>query len=153
MSRHLFVSIAMSGAAACASAAPMVSVDHPEAAQTPAAKPVTTSLLRTGTTISGQPLKLPQGPAEMAAAAVDLPAGARLPLHRHPWSRFVYVEKGRVAIHNRVTGATVEAAAGQALAEVVAQWHEAEALDGAAARLVVFDLVPPGVVNMEMPPK
>lgn len=136
---------------ACTTSAP---VDHSAMAHGPAAtKPVATPIIRTSTTISGQPLKLPQGPAEMVATAIDIPANGRIALHRHPWSRFVYVERGRIAVHNRVTGATTEGAAGQVIAEVVGQWHEASSLDSAPARLVVIDLVPPGVTNMEMPPK
>ena len=142
----------MTALAGCAATPPPAapSMHHGPAA---AGKPVVTPIVRTATTISGQPLRLPQGAAEMVAASVDIPAGGRVMLHRHPWSRFVYVESGRIAVRNRDTGTTTEAAAGQALAEVVNQWHEADALDGAPARLVVIDVVPPGVVNVEMPPK
>lgn len=150
----LFLPLAM--LAGCATAAEPTTVNptaHTAHATNPTAAPKLTPILRTATTISGQPLRLPQGAVEMVAASVDLPPGGRIALHRHPWSRFVYVETGRVAVVNRDTGATVEAAAGGVIAEVVNQWHEAAALDGGPARLVVIDLVPPGVVNMEMPPR
>jgi hypothetical protein len=42
--------------------------------------------------------------------------------------------------------------AGQLLPEVVAQWHEAKALGANPVRLIVIDLVPPGVINMVMKP-
>ena len=141
----LIVAASLAGACTAAAAPPTM------AQAMPGAKAVATPIVRTATTTSGQPLRLPQGAAEMVATAVDFPPGGRVMLHRHPWSRFLYVEKGRVAIINHDTGATVEAAAGQALAEVIGQWHEGVALDGQPARLVVIDLVPPGVVNMEMP--
>jgi quercetin dioxygenase-like cupin family protein len=116
------------------------------------AKAVVTPIIRTNRTISGQPLRLPLGPAEVAAAAVDIPAGGALPIHQHPWSRFVYVERGSLRVINHDTGASMDFAAGQLLPEVVAQWHEAKALGAGPVRLIVIDLVPPGVNNMIMKP-
>lgn len=117
-----------------------------------AAAPVTTPILRSGTTISGQPLRLPQGQAEVAVAAVDVPAGGSLPIHQHPWSRFVYVERGQIQIINHDTGQSIEFSAGQVVPEVVSQWHEVKAIGEDSVHLVVFDLVPPGVNNMVMRP-
>lgn len=116
------------------------------------ARPVVTPIIRSAKTISGQPLRLPQGPAEVAAAAVDIPAGGALPIHQHPWSRFVYVESGSLRVVNHDTGAALDFGAGQVLPEVVAQWHEARAIGSGAVRLIVVDLVPPGVNNMIMKP-
>lgn len=114
--------------------------------------PTVTPIIRSAQTISGQPLKLPQGAAEVAAAAVEIPAGGALPIHQHPWSRFVYVERGSLRVVNHDTGAAMDFKAGQVLAEVVAQWHEAKALGDSPVRLVVIDLVPPGVNNTVMKP-
>ena len=111
-----------------------------------------TPIVRSAQTISGQPLKLPQGAAEVAAAAVEIPAGGALPIHQHPWSRFVYVERGSLRVVNHDTGASMDFKAGQVLAEVVAQWHEAKALGNSPVRLIVIDLVPPGVNNTVMKP-
>lgn len=116
------------------------------------AAPVVTPIIRSASTISGQPLRLPQGPAEVAAAAVDIPAGGSLPIHQHPWSRFVYVERGNLRVVNHDTGSSMDFEAGQVLPEVVAQWHEARSLGGEAVRLIVLDLVPPGVNNTVMKP-
>lgn len=115
------------------------------------AKAVTTPLVRTGRTISNQPLRLPQGNAEVVAAAIDIPAGGATPIHQHPWSRFVYVERGPVRIINHDTGEIRDFATGTLLPEVIAQWHEGRALTS-PVRLVVIDLVPPGVSNMAMKP-
>ena len=113
-------------------------------------QPVVTPIVRTARTISGQPLRLPKEEAEVAAAAVDIPAGGALPIHQHPWSRFVYVERGSLRVYNHDTGASLDFQAGQVLPEVVAQWHEARALGTAPVRLIVIDLVPPGVNNTIM---
>lgn len=111
-----------------------------------------TPILRSGRTISGQALKLPQDAAEVVAASVEIPAGGALPIHQHPWSRFVYVERGSLRVVNHDTGASMDFEAGNVLAEVVAQWHEAKALGGSSVRLIVIDLVPPGVNNTMMRP-
>lgn len=138
--------LATLGLAACAPvvAEPMTASEHAMPA-----KVVTTLIIRSGQTVSNQPLKLPQGPAEMVAAAIEIPAGGATPIHQHPWSRFVYVEKGPVRIVNHDTGATLDFQSGQVLPEVVAQWHEGRALD-TPARLIVIDVVPPGVNNTVM---
>ena len=111
---------------------------------------VTTPLVRSSKTISGQPLRLPQGDAEVAAAAIEIPAGGATPIHQHPWSRFVYVERGPVRIINHDTGDSRDFQSGAFLPEVVAQWHEGRAIGPTAARLIVIDLVPPGVNNTVM---
>ena len=110
---------------------------------------MTTPVVRTALTLSGQPLKLPQGPAEMVAAAVEIPVGGTTTIHQHPWSRFVYVEKGPVRITNQDTGEVKDLEQGTVFAEVVSQWHYGTA-PGSTARLIVIDIVPPGVNNMIM---
>lgn len=112
--------------------------------------PKITPIIRTSRTISDQPLRLPQGESEIVASAVDIPAGGSLPIHLHPWSRFVYVERGRLRVINHDTGSSKEFDAGQVLPEVVAQWHEARSHGGEPVRLIVIDLVPPGVNNTIM---
>jgi quercetin dioxygenase-like cupin family protein len=120
---------------------------HGAGAATPNA--TSTPIIRSDRTISGQPLKLPQGAAEMVAAAVEIPAGGVTTIHQHPWSRFVYVERGPVRITNHDTGEVKQFATGAMFSEVVAQWHEGRALE-TPARLIVIDLVPPGANNMIM---
>lgn len=118
-------------------------------ASVPAPNSTSTPIVRSAQTISGQPLKLPHGAAEMVAAVVDIPAGGMTTIHQHPWSRFVYVEKGTVRITNHDTGEVKDLKQGTMFAEVVAQWHHGTAPDG-PARLLVVDIVPPGVNNMIM---
>lgn len=110
--------------------------------------PVVTPIVRTNHTTSGQPIRLPQGDPELVAVAVDIPAGGSLPIHQHPWSRFVYIERGNLRVTNHDTKRTLDFRAGQIISEVVGQWHEATALGAEPARLIVFDLVPPGVNNV-----
>ena len=153
-SASIFAMSVIAALTACAgSAGPAAAASQP-AAHTPSAdtanRPTTTPIIRTGRTISDQPLRLPQGDAEVVAVAVEIPAGAGLPIHQHPWQRFVYVERGTLRVLNHDTGASLDFQQGQVLAEVVGQWHEARAVGAEPVRIVVLDLVPPGVTNMIM---
>jgi quercetin dioxygenase-like cupin family protein len=122
------------------------------AGETPAAslKSVSNPIVRTAHTLSGQPLRLPQGDSEMVAAAVEIPSGGSTTIHQHRWSRFVYVERGPLRIVNEDTRETHELQTGQAFAEVIAQWHQGFAPGAKGARVIVIDLVPPGETNMMM---
>ena len=119
-------------------------------AQAPQAGSKSTPIVRTAQTLSGQPLRLPPGKAEMVASSVEVPAGGYTTVHQHPWSRFVYVERGPLRITNEDTKQVHELQTGQVFAEVVAQWHQGYAPGPQGARVVVIDLVPPGATNMVM---
>jgi quercetin dioxygenase-like cupin family protein len=108
---------------------------------------IITPITSTEQTISGQPFKLPQGPAQMVAISVDNPAGAALAIHQHPWSRFFYVERGTLRVVNHDTGESQEFKAGQVQAEAVDEWHEGRAVGDGPVHLIVIDLVPPGKSN------
>lgn len=107
-------------------------------------------IVRTTQTLSGQALRLPQGKAEMVASSVEIAPGGYTTVHQHPWSRFVYVERGPLRITNEDTKQVHELQSGQVFAEVVAQWHQGYAPGPQGARVVVIDLVPPGATNMVM---
>ena len=111
---------------------------------------VSKEIARTATTVSGQPLHLPQGKAEMVAYTVELPANGLTTIHQHPWSRFVYVERGPLRVTDQDSHQVHMFQTGQVFPEVVAQWHQGYAPGPQGARLVVIDLVPPGVTNMKM---
>jgi quercetin dioxygenase-like cupin family protein len=131
-------------ALACGPASPGISE-----ATAPKPNSVSKELVGTAQTVSRQALKLPQGKAEMVASVVDIPPGDATTIHQHPWSRFVYVERGSIRVTNFDRQDSLDFKAGQVFAEVVAQWHQGQAgPDG--VHLVVIDLVPPGVTNMKM---
>ena len=119
--------------------------------QTAVAGPASVSkvVVRTAQTTSGQPFKLPEGKSEMVAYAVEFPPNGQTTLHMHPWSRFVYVERGPLRVVNQDTGKTDEFQSGQVFPEVITQWHQGYAGPN-GAKLVVIDIVPPGVTNMVM---
>jgi quercetin dioxygenase-like cupin family protein len=113
-----------------------------------APSPVVTPILQTTVTSSGQPLKLPGGKVELDAVYVTIPPGGATSLHRHPWSRFAYVEQGRIRVENRDTGQAADFEAGSVIVEAVNQWHVGRTLGPDPVKLVVFDLVPPGTTNV-----
>ena len=88
----------------------------------------------------------------MVAVAVDIPAGGALPIHQHPWQRLFYVERGTLRVVNQDSGSSLDFNAGQVLPEAVEQWHHGEAVGDGPVRLIVIDLVPPGVNNTVMKP-
>jgi len=111
--------------------------------------PILKPLLQTQTTVSGQPLKLPPAAAELTATIVTIAPGGATPIHRHPWSRFAYVEQGPLRLINHATGKTVDFQSGSVIVESVGQWHEGRALGPKPAKLIVFDLAPPGAATTE----
>ena len=122
------------------------SISQPNAAVGEPQGMVTTPIVRTRLTSSNQPLRLPSGASELVAVTVDIPAGGATSVHQHPWSRFAYVEKGSLRVNNHDTGEAKVYKPGQVLTEAVGQWHEGRAISG-PVRFIVFDIVPPGVIN------
>ena len=117
--------------------------------QTPAAPgAVTTPIVRTGTTVTGQPLRVPPAPFQLVVNRVEIPAGGIIPTHKHPWSRYVYVEAGAIRVTNHDAGTVSDFAAGQVIVEAIGQWHEGRVIGNAPVRLIVFDQVPPGQTNV-----
>ena len=116
--------------------------------QSPPPRPSATVLSRTTTTAIGQPVTLPQGPVEVVVSRVEIPAGAGLPMHKHPWPRFAYVESGRLRVHWEQAGLTREFGPGDTVVEAIDAWHEGAAIGDAPVRLIVFDQVPPGEANV-----
>lgn len=116
------------------------------------AGPVTTPVGVYKETVSGQPIMPPQGPIEVTASETAAPAGSALPVHRHPYQRYVRVMSGRIRMVNLDTGKSVEFKAGDVIVEPVGQWHSGEVLGDEPVRLFAIDQAPPGQSNMERRP-
>jgi quercetin dioxygenase-like cupin family protein len=107
-----------------------------------------TQIVSTETTMTGQPLRVPplavpQPPLQLVVTRVDAPANALIPCHKHPWSRYVYLEAGSVRVTNYDADRTSDFTAGQELVEAIDQWHDARVTSPGPARLIVVDQVPP----------
>ena len=114
-------------------------------AQPPAAS--TNVVVRTSTTVTGQPLVLPQ-PAEVVVSVTELPAGGVLPMHKHPWPRYAYVERGRLSVRYEAARLVREFGPGEAIVEAIDQWHEGRVVGAEPVRIVTIDHVPPGQTNV-----
>lgn len=110
-------------------------------------EPVTTPVGTFTTTNTGQPILLPQGPAQVTVVRVEIPAGASLPVHKHPHPRYAVVLEGRIRVTNLDTGVVVEYGPGEVIIEARGQWHTGTALGTELVRLLVIDQTPPGETN------
>jgi quercetin dioxygenase-like cupin family protein len=109
-------------------------------------------IVSTETTMTGQPLRVPplavpQPPLQLVVTRVDAPANTLIACHKHPWSRYVYLESGTVRVTNYDANRTNDFTAGQVLVEAIDQWHDARVTSPGPARLIVVDQVPPGTGN------
>jgi quercetin dioxygenase-like cupin family protein len=118
----------------------------PAAARAPEATP----LGRYDATNTGQPIRLPDQPLEATFSRVTIPAGATLPIHKHPHQRYGFVESGRIRVTNLDTGTSVEYGPGETIIEARGQWHTGTALGDAPVVLLVIDQTPPGEGNTVM---
>lgn len=103
---------------------------------------------RASTTVTGQPLGLPPSPWETVISMTDLPPGGVLPMHKHPWPRYAFVERGRLSVHYEAAGITREFGPGEAVVEAIDQWHEGRVVGAEPVRLIVLDQLPPGATNV-----
>lgn len=119
-------------------------------AETNAATPavVVTPVMTTDVTASGQPIRLPQGDAEVGVSTYDIAPGAKLPVHEHPFPRYAYVLAGTLSVTNTETGKTVTYEKGGFIVEAVGQWHKAANIGKDAVKLLVIDMTPPGENNV-----
>jgi quercetin dioxygenase-like cupin family protein len=116
--------------------------------QSPPSGAAVTVLDRTTTTATGQDIRLPQGPVEVVVSRTEIPAGGMLPMHKHPWPRYAYVESGRLQVHWERAGITREFGPGDVVVEAIDEWHEGAALGEVPVKLIVLDQVPPGASNV-----
>ena len=101
------------------------------------------------TTNTGQPILSPEGPLTLTVSRVTIPAGASLPVHKHPFQRIAYVESGSITVRNLDTATAVDFKPGDTIVEARGQWHTGTALGVAPVVLLVIDQTPPGQGNME----
>ncbi|MDQ0466109.1 quercetin dioxygenase-like cupin family protein [Caulobacter ginsengisoli] len=122
------------------------------AAPAVARAPETTRIGQYDATNSGQRILLPSGPVQVTVNRVTIAAGTSLPVHKHPFQRFGYVEAGTIRVSNLDTGKVVEYHPGEMIIEARDQWHTGLALGDTPVVLLVFDQTPPGQVNMVAKP-
>jgi quercetin dioxygenase-like cupin family protein len=95
----------------------------------------------TAVTASGQPITLPQKDVHVVVSTFDIPSGANLPEHKHPFARYAYVLAGTLRVTNVQTGQSETYKVGDFIVEAIDQWHKAANIGADAVKLVVIDQV------------
>ena len=110
-----------------------------------AAKVVVTPLASTTVTASGQPITLPQKNAQVLVSSYEIPAGATLPVHKHPFPRYAYVLAGNLQVTNVDTGKSNTYKTGDFIVEMIDQWHQGANVGADTVKLLVIDQVEEGM--------
>ena len=108
---------------------------------------VVTPLATKTTTASGQPITLPQKNVEVQVSSYQIAPGATLPVHKHPFPRYAYVEQGTLKVTNVETGASNTYKTGDFIIEMIGQWHQATNVGADPVKLLVIDQVEQGAKN------
>ena len=108
---------------------------------------VVTPLASRTTTASGQPITLPQKNVQVLVSTYDIAPGATLPVHKHPFPRYAYVEAGTLQVTNVETGKANTYKTGDFIIEMIGQWHQATNVGDGPVKLLVIDQVEEGAKN------
>ncbi|TIU12036.1 MAG: cupin domain-containing protein, partial [Mesorhizobium sp.] len=73
--------------------------------------------------------------------------GATLPVHKHPFPRYAYVEAGTLQVTNVETGKSNTYKSGDFIIEMIGQWHQATNVGADPVKLLVIDQVEEGTKN------
>ncbi len=107
-----------------------------------------TRIFSTGSDAAGQPVRFPPGDGRIDATLYEVPPGAALPVHKHPFPRMGYILSGKLRVTNTETRQAVTYMAGDFALEAVGVWHEGENVGDEPVRLLVVDLLEPGAQNV-----
>jgi len=108
---------------------------------------VVTPVLSAVTTSAGQPITFPKKAGQVIATVYDIPPGATLPVHEHPFPRLGYVLAGTLSVTNVETRKTETYKTGELILESIGQWHKGTNPGSEVLRLLVIDLVDQGENN------
>ena len=115
--------------------------------QATGSKVVVKPVMSATTTSSGQPIVLPQKDAQILVSTYEIAPGAVLPVHKHRFPRYAYVQAGTIAVTNVDTGKTETFKTGDFILEAVDQWHYGTNAGKTPVRLLVIDMVEQGQSN------
>ena len=111
------------------------------------AQVVVTPLHSITTTASGQPITLPQKNVQVVVSSYDIPGGATLPVHKHPFPRYASVLAGTLQVTNVATGKSNTYKTGDFIVEMIGEWHQAINVGADPVKLLVIDQVEEGTPN------
>ena len=105
-----------------------------------------TPVARTNTTVTGQPIVVPDHP-DVVVSIATFPPGARVAEHQHLFPHLVYVLEGVLTVVNTDANKTFEVKAGDFVAEMQNTWHYGVNNGTVPVKLLVIDQVPAGTPN------
>jgi quercetin dioxygenase-like cupin family protein len=126
-------------------ATPVLAEDKP--ATDPAQAVKVTPMLTTPVTSSGQPIVMPQNDVQITVSTYEIPGGAKLPEHKHPYPRYGFMESGTLRVTNIDMNKTETYGPGSFILEAVDQWHKAENAGSDPVKLLVIDVMPKGATS------
>jgi quercetin dioxygenase-like cupin family protein len=109
-----------------------------------------TPVLETATTITGQPIRFPQGENQFTAVIAEVAPGGQVGRHMHPVPLFVYMLEGTLSIEMDGHG-THTFSAGQGFAEVTNTWHNGRNLTDKPVRFLIVFSGQKGTPNLIRP--
>ena len=109
-----------------------------------------TPVLETATTITGQPIRFPQGDNQFTAVVAEVAPGGQVGRHMHPVPLFVYMLEGTLSIEMDGHG-THTFSAGQGFAEVTNTWHNGRNLTDKPVRFLIVFAGQKGTPNLIRP--
>ena len=109
-----------------------------------------TPVLEAATTVTGQPLRFPQGDNQFTVVLAEVAPGGQVGRHMHPVPLFVYILEGTLSIEMEGHG-THTFSAGQALAEVTNTWHNGRNLTDRPVRFLIVFAGQKGTPNLIRP--
>lgn len=109
-----------------------------------------TPVLETQTTITGQPIRFPQGDNQFAMVIAEVAPGGQVGRHMHPVPLAVYMLEGVLSIE--MDGhAPHQFSAGQGFAEVTNTWHNGRNLTDRPVRFLIVFSGQKGTPNLIRP--
>jgi quercetin dioxygenase-like cupin family protein len=114
-------------------------------------KVIVQPVTRTGTTITGEKIVVPQNP-DVSVSIATFPPGAALPIHKHPYPHYVYVLEGSLTVFNIDAGRSFAAKKGDFIVETNTNWHYGKNEGTVPVKLLIIDQLPAGAKS-NMTPK
>jgi quercetin dioxygenase-like cupin family protein len=116
--------------------------------------PVTvTPVARTGQTIAGQAIQLPQKDVEVVVSTYEIAPGAVLPEHKHRYPRYAYVLAGTLIVTNLDSGQKLTFKPGDFIVESLDSWHKGASTGSETVKLLVIDQIEKGAETVTLRPK
>jgi quercetin dioxygenase-like cupin family protein len=109
-----------------------------------------TPILETATTITGQPIRFPQGDNQFTAVLAEVAPGGQVGRHMHPVPLFVYILEGTLSIEME-GHETQTFSAGEGFAEVTNTWHNGRNLTDQPVRFLIVFAGQEGTPNLIRP--